>query len=90
MKLEDRDALQAVLDFSQAGTLFSFYCHCAHLFKTKSLLYREIAFTQLALSAATEEASDPMMWSTIIKGYTDLGFFDDAYSIWTVTPSEQQ
>ncbi len=84
-------ALTAVLtDVDLTDDPFFFYLHAAALFRTKTLTYQETVFTELAISIAPAEYDPTALWATVIKGYTDLGLYDDAYTAWTVCPSEKQ
>ncbi|KAF8900015.1 nucleoporin Nup120/160-domain-containing protein [Mucidula mucida] len=91
LSADDRMALTAVLtDVDLTDDPFFFYLHAAALFRTKTLTYQETVFTELAISIAPAEYDPTALWATVIKGYTDLGLYDDAYTAWTVCPSEKQ
>ena len=63
------------------------YClHVAMLFKSCSLVHEEIYFTRMALSLTTPDSETSALWQALIKGYADLGLYDDAYASWTSTP----
>ncbi|KAJ7499350.1 nucleoporin Nup120/160-domain-containing protein [Mycena latifolia] len=88
---EDHEALSFVLPASDPfDSAFFFYLHVSKLFKMASLVQHEVSFAQLALSVAPPEADTSSLWSTIIKGYTDLSLYDDAYSSLIATPYEKQ
>jgi nuclear pore complex protein Nup160 len=88
---EDHEALSFVLPATDPfDTTFFFYLHASKLFKMASLVQHEVFFTQLALSVAPLDADTSSLWNTIIKGYTDLSLYDDAYSSLIATPYEQQ
>lgn len=88
---DDRDALQSVLPASQMfESAFSFYRYNASLFKSNSLQYHEVIFTQLALSVAPADVDTSALWHTLVRGYIDLGLFDEAYASWISTPSDTQ
>ncbi|KAJ7929169.1 nucleoporin Nup120/160-domain-containing protein [Mycena leptocephala] len=88
---EDHEALSFVLPATDPfDTAFFFYLHASKLFKMASLVQHEVFFTQLALSVAPLDADTSSLWNTIIKGYTDLSLYDDAYSSLIATPYEQQ
>ncbi|KAJ3743459.1 nucleoporin Nup120/160-domain-containing protein [Lentinula detonsa] len=88
---EDRDALQNVLPSSQLfDTSHSFYLYIATLFKSNSLQHYEVHFTQLALSVAPPNTDTLSLWHTVVRGYIDLGLFDEAYAAWVSTPSDVQ
>ncbi|KAK0467905.1 nucleoporin Nup120/160-domain-containing protein [Desarmillaria tabescens] len=71
-------------------TVTTFYIHAAGLFKSKSLVYQETVFTQLAISVAPSEIDTITLWATVIRGYTELALYDDAYAAWISTPNEKQ
>ncbi|KAJ7087255.1 nucleoporin Nup120/160-domain-containing protein [Mycena belliarum] len=88
---EDHEALSFVLPASDPfDSAFFFYLHASKLFKAASLVQYEVLFAQFALSVAPPEADTSSLWSTIIKGYTDLSLYDDAYSSLIATPYEKQ
>ncbi|KAE9395644.1 hypothetical protein BT96DRAFT_997448 [Gymnopus androsaceus JB14] len=77
---DDRDALQSVLPSSQMfDSAFSFFQYNASLFKSNSLQYHEVLFTQRALSVAPADTDTSTLWYTVVRGYVDLGLFDEAY-----------
>ncbi|KAJ3777455.1 nucleoporin Nup120/160-domain-containing protein [Lentinula raphanica] len=91
LETEDRDALQAVLPSSHwFDSSFSFFLYIATLFKSNSLQHYEVHFTQLALSVAPPNTDTLSLWHTIVRGYIDLGLFDEAYAAWCSTPSYNQ
>lgn len=55
-----------------------------------SLVQHEVLFAQLALSVPPPDEDTAALWYTVIKGYTDLSLFDDAYSSLIATPYEKQ
>ncbi|KAJ6567297.1 hypothetical protein DFH09DRAFT_1156619 [Mycena vulgaris] len=88
---EDHEALSFVLPPSDPfDSAFFFYLHISKLFKMASLVQHEVSFAQLALSVAPPDADTSSLWSTIIKGYTDLSLYEDAYSSLIATPYEKQ
>ena len=88
---EDRDALQNVLPSSQLfDSSYSFYLYMATLFKSNSLQHYEVHFTQLALSVAPSNTDTSFLWHTVVRGYIDLGLFEEAYAAWISTPSDTQ
>ncbi|KAJ7067941.1 nucleoporin Nup120/160-domain-containing protein [Mycena amicta] len=88
---EDHEALCFVLPTPDApDSAFLFYLHAAKLFKIASLVQYEVSFTQLALSVAPVDAVTSSLWATIIKGYTDLSLYDDAYSALIASPYEKE
>ncbi|KZT26905.1 hypothetical protein NEOLEDRAFT_1111428 [Neolentinus lepideus HHB14362 ss-1] len=75
-----------------AGALISqynFYLHVAGLFRAAHVTSCEIAFSQLAISVAPPSTDLQELWYTIIKGYTDLAQYEDAYSALISTPYEK-
>ncbi|KAJ4481914.1 hypothetical protein J3R30DRAFT_3656103 [Lentinula aciculospora] len=88
---EDRDTLQDVLPSSHLfDSLYPFYLYIATLFKSNSLQYHEVHFTKLALSVAPPMLDTSSLWHTVVRGYIDLGLFDEAYAAWISTPSDTQ
>ncbi|KAJ7179519.1 nucleoporin Nup120/160-domain-containing protein [Mycena filopes] len=91
LSAEDHEALSFVLPATDPfDTAFFFYMHASKLFKMASLVQHEVSFTQLALSVAPLDTDTSSLWNTIIKGYTDLSLYDDAYSSLIATPYEKQ
>ncbi|THH33738.1 hypothetical protein EUX98_g479 [Antrodiella citrinella] len=86
---EDRDALASVLPRQELfDSDFSFYLHVAGLFRESSVTTFEVAFTQLAISVAPVVNTMPL-WSTVIKGLTEVGLYDDAYKALISSPYEK-
>lgn len=91
MTVADKMVLSLVLtELEQLDDCYHFYIHAAGLFKSKSLVYQETVFTQLAISVAPSEIDTTVLWATVIKGYTELALYDDAYAAWISTPTEKQ
>ncbi len=91
MVAADKMVLSLVLtELEQLDDCYHFYVHAAGLFKAKSLVYQETLFTQLAISVAPSEIDTTALWATVIKGYTELALYDDAYAAWMSTPNEKQ
>ncbi|KAF7331760.1 hypothetical protein MKEN_00055900 [Mycena kentingensis (nom. inval.)] len=91
LSLEDREALAFVLPTSDApDSTFLFHLHAAKLFKTLALIHHEVSFTQLAISVAPPETDTSSLWATVIKGYTDLSLYDDAYSALIASPYDKE
>ena len=67
---------------------FGFYLHASTLFKAASLIDHEIHFAQLALSNAPSDWNTTDLWNTVIKGATDMGYWDGAYAALMSTPHE--
>ncbi|KAH9036608.1 nucleoporin Nup120/160-domain-containing protein [Lactarius pseudohatsudake] len=89
LSFEDADALAAALPGGRIfDSTFGFYLHVSTLFKATSLIDHEIRFAQLALSNAPPDWNTTDLWNTVIKGATDLGYWDDAYAGLMSTPHE--
>ncbi|KAF8266642.1 nucleoporin Nup120/160-domain-containing protein [Lactarius quietus] len=89
LSFEDADALAAVLPGGRLfDSTFGFYLHAATLFKTASLTDHEIHFAHLALSNAPPDWNTTDLWNAVIKGATDLGYWDNAYAALMSTPHE--
>ena len=88
---DDREALSAVLPGAELiDSEYSFYIHAASLFKASSLVHQEVHFTQLALSVAPPYIDTSPLWQTVIKGFTDLGLYEDSYAALVSSPYEKQ
>ena len=89
LSFEDADALAAVLPGGQLfDSMFGFYLHASTLFKSASLTDYDVHFAQLALSNAPPDWDTTDLWSTVIRGATDLGYWDDAYAALMSTPHD--
>ncbi|KAI0038000.1 hypothetical protein FA95DRAFT_1684755 [Auriscalpium vulgare] len=90
ISFEDAEALSAVLPGAQLfDSIFGFYLHASSLFKSAGLVDYEVHFSRLALSVAPPSWDSTDLWYSIIKGKTDLGYWDDAYSSLMAAPSEK-
>ncbi|TDL29800.1 hypothetical protein BD410DRAFT_817789 [Rickenella mellea] len=90
LSAEDIEALTSVLPGAQLfPSEFAFYLHVAELFRSQSLISNEITFTKLALEVSPAGVDVAALWATIIKGYTDLGLYEDAYAAIIVTPHDK-
>jgi nuclear pore complex protein Nup160 len=88
---EDRDALLVVMPSARAfDSAFTFYIHVSEMFKNHLLVYYEVVFAQLAISVAPPNVDTSSLWYSVIKGYLDLGRYDDAYAALIATPHEKQ
>ncbi|KAF7301595.1 hypothetical protein MIND_00725000 [Mycena indigotica] len=88
---EDHETLYYVLPTSEApDSAFTFYLHAAKLFKAAALVQYEVSFTQMALSVAPLDVDTSPLWATVIKGYTELSLYDDAYSALVATPHDKE
>jgi nuclear pore complex protein Nup160 len=89
LSFEDQDALASVLPGAELfDSSFSFYLHASNIFKMSSLVYHEVQFSQLALAVAPPEDTSSL-WVNIVKGYTDLGMYEDAYASLMANPYER-
>ena len=70
-------------------TQFEFYLHVSDLFKAGGNTQYDVSFTQLALSAADPALDTSSLWHNVIKGHTDLGQFEDAYTALVSNPYER-
>jgi hypothetical protein len=88
---EDREALLDVMPSARVfDSSFTFYIHASEMFKNQLLVYYEVLFAQLAISTAPANIDTSSLWYTVIKGYLDLGRYDDAYAALMATPHERQ
>lgn len=91
MSQEDREALLVVVPSARVfDSPFAFYIHASEMFKNHLLVYYEVRFAQLAISTAPPGVDTSTLWYTVIKGYLDLGRYDDAYAALMATPYEKQ
>lgn len=70
-------------------TQFDFYLHASDLFKAALSTYHDVLFTQLALSNAPPHVDTTLLWSNVIKGLTDLGQYEDAYTALISAPYDR-
>lgn len=70
-------------------TQFDFYLHASDLFKAALSTYHDVLFTQLALSNAPSYVDTTLLWSNVVKGLTDLGQYEDAYTVLISGPYER-
>lgn len=90
LSIEDSEALASVVPGAELFySDFAFYLHAASLFKSGSLVCHDVHFSQLALSVAGPDADTTELWYSIIKGYTDLAGYDDAYASLIACPHER-
>lgn len=92
----DADALIAVLPaaVSFVSAECDYYLHVAELCRNANLTLHEVHFTKLALSVWPEgddssEAS-AAAWDAIIRGYTNLALYEDAYSALISSPHDER
>jgi nuclear pore complex protein Nup160 len=89
LSFEDADALAAILPGGQLfDSMFAFYLHASTLFKSASLVDHDVHFARLALSNAPPDWDTTDLWSAIIRGMTDLGYWDEAYAALMSTPRD--
>jgi nuclear pore complex protein Nup160 len=89
LSFEDADALAAVLPGARLfDSMFGFYLHASSLFKSASLTDHDVHFARLALSNAPLDWDTSDLWSTVIRGATDLGYWDEAYATLMATPHD--
>ncbi|KAI0637706.1 nucleoporin Nup120/160-domain-containing protein [Trametes polyzona] len=87
---DDQEALAVVLPGEKLfPTQFDFYLHVADLFRAALTTYHDVFFTQLALSVAPAGVDTLALWHGVIKGLTDLGQYEDAYTALVSTPYER-
>lgn len=90
MSLEDNEALAAVLPGAELFySDYHFYLHAASLFKSGSLVCHDVQFSQLAISVADTESDTTELWYSVIKGFTDLATYEDAYAALIACPHEK-
>ncbi|THH12327.1 hypothetical protein EW145_g80 [Phellinidium pouzarii] len=92
---DDNEALSSVLPSSAIFlTECDYYLHVAELFKVAGLTSHEVSFTKLALSVWPEGGDlnevSVMSWAAVIKGYTDLSLYEDAYCALISSPHRDQ
>ncbi|CDO74132.1 hypothetical protein BN946_scf185043.g182 [Trametes cinnabarina] len=87
---DDQEALAVVLPGEKVFPMpFDFYLHVADLFKAALATYHDVFFTQLALSVAPPGIDTMALWHGVIKGLTDLGEYEDAYTALVSAPYER-
>lgn len=89
--MEDAEALSSVLPSSQPpiDSLYSFYLYAANLFRN-NFTYHEVRFSQLAIQVAPAGADTTPLWNTVVKGFTDLALYEDAYASAMAIPFERE
>ncbi|KAI0092550.1 nucleoporin Nup120/160-domain-containing protein [Irpex rosettiformis] len=87
---EDSEALAAVLPGAELfDSQFGFYLHAAALFKAGSATTYEVLFSQHAISTAPIDVNTSALWQVVIRGFIELGLYDDAYGALMSTPYEK-
>ncbi|KAI0363723.1 hypothetical protein BV20DRAFT_957701 [Pilatotrama ljubarskyi] len=90
LSADDQEALAVVLPGQKLfPAQFDFYLHVADLFKAALSTYHEVFFTQLALAVAPPGLDTVSLWQGVIKGLTDLGQYEDAYTAMVSAPYER-
>ncbi|KAF7980886.1 hypothetical protein HWV62_36059 [Athelia sp. TMB] len=90
LSLEDKEALASVLPGAELFySEYAFFLHVASLFKSSSLVYHDVHFSQLALSFDHPEADTTELWHGVIKGNIELALYDDAYSSLIACPHDR-
>jgi nuclear pore complex protein Nup160 len=85
--LEDAETLASVLPGAVLfDSEFTFYIHASAIFRSNGLTQQEVSFIRLALSVAPQDVDTSELWFGLIRGYIDLGFYEDAYSAIIATP----
>ncbi|EJD01293.1 uncharacterized protein FOMMEDRAFT_158427 [Fomitiporia mediterranea MF3/22] len=91
---DDLQTLDAVFPNGCCRSDCEYYLHIAELFKKASMTAQELHFLRLALSVWPEGAElDEISlntWAAIIKGYSDLGLYEDAYCYLISSPHHDQ
>ena len=65
---------------------FTFYIHASTIFRSSGLTEQEVSFVRLALSVTPRDVDTSELWFSLIRGYVDLGYYEDAYSAIIATP----
>ncbi|KAG1847541.1 nucleoporin Nup120/160-domain-containing protein [Suillus subalutaceus] len=87
LSLEDAETLASVLPGAVLfDSEFTFYIHASAIFRSSGLIQQEVSFIRLALSVAPQDVDTSELWFGLIRGYIDLGFYEDAYSAIIATP----
>ncbi len=68
---------------------YNFYLLAADMFRN-GYVQHEVRFMTLALQVAPTGIDTLPLWSSIVKGLTDLALYDDAYATLMQNPSETQ
>lgn len=91
LSAEDQVSLASVLPSGEAfDSEFAFYIHASNIFKHCGLTRHEVLFAQLAISVAPPSGDTAALWHIVIKGYIELGYYDNAYAALMATPHERQ
>ncbi|KAL5508105.1 hypothetical protein ACEPAH_5723 [Sanghuangporus vaninii] len=91
---DDLQSLDAILPSGCCHSDCVYYLHVADLFKRAGMTSHEVHFLRLALSVWPEggelDEVSQNTWASIIKGYSDLGLYDDAYCYLISFPHRDQ
>lgn len=90
---DEIEALAAVLQSTFLTTECEYYLHVAGLFKLAGMISNEVKFLKLALSVwpeTSEVETSSATWSAIIKGYSDLRLYEDAYTAIISSPHNEE
>lgn len=86
MDLRSLKAVLPVNSFFKSD--FEYYLHVAELFRNASIVQHDVTFSQHALAVAPEVSETSDVWANVIRGYSDLGSYEDAYSCLIASPHE--
>lgn len=92
LTLNDTEALTAALPAAASFTSSEcdYYLHVAELLRNANFVLHEVHFTKLALSVwpPDDDSSETSLvaWDAVIRGYTNLGLYEDAYSALISSP----
>lgn len=84
---EDAETLSSILPGAVLfDSEFTFYIHASAIFRSNGLTQQEVSFIRLALSIVPGDIDTSELWFSLIRGYIDLGYYEDAYSAIIATP----
>ncbi|KAI5824156.1 hypothetical protein K523DRAFT_285520 [Schizophyllum commune Tattone D] len=84
----EREGLAKLLPDGPLTSEFAFAVHCSQLFKASNYVFHEVRFAQQALSLASDEDEMLILWETIIKGNTALGYYEEAVAALIAAPDK--
>lgn len=82
-----------MLPSGRFDTECEYYVHVSQLFKARNLVSHQVQFLKLALSVwpeGSELEASVSTWAEIIKGYTELHLYEDAYCALIASPHQDQ
>ncbi|KAL1744628.1 nucleoporin Nup120/160-domain-containing protein [Schizophyllum fasciatum] len=82
----EREGLAKLLPDGPLTSEYAFTVHCSQLFKAANYVFHEVRFAQLALSLASDEDEMVLLWESIIKGNTVLGYYEEAIAALIAAP----